>query len=101
MRMKNPSHPGRLVADELEYLGLSVAKAAQGLGITRQQLYRIIRGESGISPDVALRLEQAIGSTADHWLRMQSSYDLAQIRLKGAEPKLGKLEAKASPAEAA
>jgi addiction module HigA family antidote len=99
--MKNPSHPGRLVADELDYLGLSVAEAARGLGITRQQLYRIIRGESGISADVALRLEQAIGSTADHWLRMQSSYDLAQIRLKGAEPKLKKLVPSDPPAKAA
>ena len=82
MRMKNPSHPGAIVKDSIEHLGLSVANAAKGLGITRQQLYRIIRGESGISPDVALRLEQAIGSTADHWLRMQVSYDLAQARLR-------------------
>ena len=80
MPMKNPPHPGRIVAGEIEFLGLSVAKAARGIGITRQQLYRIIRGESGISPDVALRLEQAIGSTADLWLRLQSSYDLAQAR---------------------
>lgn len=80
MRMKNPAHPGAIVKDALDHLGLSVAEAARGLGITRQQLYRIIKGESGISPDVALRLEQAIGSTADHWLRMQLSYDLAQAR---------------------
>lgn len=82
MPMKNPSHPGRIIKGELDFLGLSVAEAAKGLGITRQQLYRVIRGESGISPDVALRLEQAIGSTADHWLRMQMSYDLAQARLR-------------------
>ncbi len=80
MRMKNPAHPGGIIKDAIEFLGLSVAEAARGLGITRQQLYRIIKGESGISPDVALRLEQAIGSTADHWLRMQLSYDLAQAR---------------------
>jgi addiction module HigA family antidote len=94
--MKNPSHPGRLVADELEFLGLSVAEAAKGLGITRQQLYRIIRGESGISPDVAVRLEQAIGSTADHWLRMQASYDLAQARQTA--PKIKKFEPKSEAA---
>ena len=82
MPMKNPPHPGRIIKGELDFLGLSVAEAARGLGITRQQLYRVIRGESGISPDVALRLEQAIGSTADHWLRMQMSYDLAQARLR-------------------
>ena len=92
--MKNPSHPGRLVKDELDFLGLSVAEAARGLGITRQQLYRVIKGESGISPDVALRLEQAIGSTADHWLRMQMSYDLAQARERA--PQIKKFEPKAA-----
>ena len=80
MPMKDPPHPGLLVKDEIEFLSLSVAKAADGLGITRQQLYRIIRGQSGISPDVALRLEQAIGSTAEAWLGMQKAYDLAQAR---------------------
>lgn len=94
MRMKNPSHPGALIKDSIDYLGLSVAEAARGLGITRQQLYRIIRGESGISPDVALRLEQAIGSTADHWLRMQASYDLARARQN--PPVIKKLEPKAA-----
>lgn len=94
MRMKNPSHPGALIKDSIGYLGLSVAEAARGLGITRQQLYRIIRGESGISPDVAIRLEQAIGSTADHWLRMQLSYDLAQARKTAPKVKrlVGKLD---------
>lgn len=92
MRMKNPVHPGRIVKGEIEFLELSVAEAAKGLGITRQQLYRIIRGESGISPDVALRLEQAIGGTADHWLRMQASLDLAQARSKA--PKVRKFASK-------
>jgi addiction module HigA family antidote len=92
MPMRNHPHPGHLIRDEIDALGLSVAEAARGLGITRQQLYRILRGQSGISPEVALRLEQAIGSTADHWLRMQASYDLALAR-PGA-PKLKKLEPK-------
>ncbi|MDP1731938.1 MAG: HigA family addiction module antitoxin [Devosia sp.] len=94
MRMKTPSHPGAIVKDSVEYLGLSVAEAARGLGITRQQLYRIIRSESGISPDVALRLEQAVGSTADHWLRMQASYDLARARQN--PPVIKKFEPKAA-----
>jgi addiction module HigA family antidote len=96
MRMKNPAHPGRIVRASIEELGFSVAAAARGLGITRQQLYRIIRGESGISADVAIRLEQAIGSTADHWLRMQASYDLAQARRKA--PAVEKFEAKSEAA---
>lgn len=100
MRMKNPAHPGRIIKGEIEYLGLSVAECARGLGITRQQLYRIIRGESGISPDVALRLEQAIGSTAELWLRLQIAYDLAQARLKK-QPKIKRFDLPEPEAEAA
>ena|ERR1700730_9235277 len=80
MRMKNPPHPGRLVKENIEELGLSVAKAADGLGVTRQQLYKVINCESAISPEMAVRLEKAMGSTADAWLRMQAAYDLAQVR---------------------
>ncbi len=82
MPMKNPPHPGRLVKDEIEALGLSVAKAAEGLGVTRQQLYRVINGECGISPEMAVRLEKGIGSSADAWLRMQMTFDLAQVRAR-------------------
>lgn len=81
--MRNPPHPGRLVKDELEGAGLSVAVAAKELGVTRQQLYKVLKCESAISPEMAVRLEQGIGSTADAWLRMQAAYDLAQIRRDG------------------
>ena len=64
MPVKNPPHPGAGLKEDIEALGLSVAEAATGLGVTRQQLYRVIRGQSGISPEMALRLEKAIGGTA-------------------------------------
>src|ERR1700687_6137799 len=80
MAMKNPAHPGALVRDDIEELELTVAEAAIGLGITRQQLYRVIRGESGISPEMAVRLEKALGGSAETWLRMQVNHDLARIR---------------------
>ena len=80
MRMKSPAHPGLLVKDNLDDLGLSVASAAAGLGVTRQQLHRVISGQSAITPDMALRLEAALGGEADFWLRMQAAYDLAQSR---------------------
>lgn len=80
MPMKTPPHPGRLVRNEIEELGLTIAEAANGLGVSRQQLHRVIKGECAISPEMAVRLEKAIGSTADAWLRMQTNYDLAQIR---------------------
>ncbi len=92
--MKNPPHPGAGLKDDIEALGLSIAEAATGLGVTRQQLYRVIRGQSGISPEMALRLEKAIGGTADGWLRMQLNYDLAQLRARGGSIKLKRLEPK-------
>jgi addiction module HigA family antidote len=80
MPMKNPPHPGRLVKDEIEALGLSVAKASKGLGVTRQQLYRVMNGECAISPEMAVRLEAGLGSSATAWLQMQMNYDLAALR---------------------
>jgi addiction module HigA family antidote len=80
MEMKNPIHPGALVAECLDDLGVSVAEAAKALGITRQQLHNVIAARSSVSPEMAIRFEKAFGSTADTWLRMQVNYDLAQVR---------------------
>ena len=85
MPMRNPPHPGIGLGHDLVELGLSVAKAAQGLGITRQQLYRVIRGESGISAEMAIRLEKAVGGRAEGWLKLQMAYDLSQVRLREPE----------------
>jgi antitoxin HigA-1 len=80
MEMKNPPHPGELIGDTLDELGVSISAAAKGLGITRQQLHNLIAGRSGITPEMAVKLEKALGSTADTWLKMQMHYDLAQVR---------------------
>jgi addiction module HigA family antidote len=94
MPMKNPPHPGRLIKDEIEALGLSVAQAAAGLGVTRQQLYRVISGECSISPEMAVRLEGGIGSSAEAWLKMQMAYDLSQIQQRAAAMNVKKLKPK-------
>jgi addiction module HigA family antidote len=78
--MKNPAHPGSLIRDNIEELSLSVADAARGLGVTRQQLYKVIKGESAVTPEMAVRLEKAFGGSADAWLRMQMNFDLARAR---------------------
>ena len=80
MAMRNPPHPGGLVRDNIDDLGLSVAAAAKGLGVTRQQLYNVIAGKSVITPEMAVRLEKAFGGSADIWLRMQINHDLALVR---------------------
>ena len=83
MLMKNPPHPGRSVKNAcLEPLNLTVTEGAKALGVTRQALSSLINGNSGMSPDMAIRLEMAFGSTADAWLQMQAAYDLAQARKK-------------------
>ena len=81
MAMKNPPHPGRSVKDAcLEPLGLTVTEAARILGVARHTLSRVLNGQAGISPEMAIRLEKAGWSSAEHWLRLQLAYGLSQAR---------------------
>ena len=81
MVMKNPPHPGRSIKDAcLDPLGLTVTEGARVLDVARHTLSRLINAQAGISPDMAIRLEKAFGSSADVWLRMQAAYDLVQAR---------------------
>ncbi len=82
MAMKNPPHPG--VSIHEGWLGdkLSVTEAAKKLGIARVTLSRLLNGQSGISPEMALKLEAVGWSNADFWMRRQAAYDLAQARLQ-------------------
>jgi antitoxin HigA-1 len=84
MPMKNPPHPGKILKGEIDELGYSISQTADLFGVTRQQLHRVVKGESSISAEMALRIEAVIGGSADLWLRMQVAYDLAQLRLKTA-----------------
>src|ERR687895_243825 len=80
-----PIHPGELVREEvLPALGLSVSETARRLGISRQQLHRILACTHPITPEMALRLGRLAGNGPGLWLRMQQAYDLwhAEQRLK-------------------
>ncbi|ETD73054.1 XRE family transcriptional regulator [Pelistega indica] len=80
-RMYDPPHPGLLLKEYLE--NLTVTEVAKGLGVTRSALSRIVNGKTGISPEMALRLEEAFGATkAETWLKMQLDYDLWQAEQK-------------------
>ena len=84
MTMKNPPHPGETVRyDCLEPLGLTVTEGAKALGVTRQALNNLVNGKSGISPEMAIRLSKAFGSSPETWLKMQLDYGLAQARQRG------------------
>jgi addiction module HigA family antidote len=61
-----------------EPLGLSVTAAAKQLGVSRKQLSDVLNGHSGISPEMAIRLDKAFGGGAETWYRLQAAYDLAQ-----------------------
>ena len=81
MPMKNPPHPGHCIKDAcLDPLGLSVTEGAKVLGVARHTVSRVVNGQAGISPEMAIRLEKAGWSNADHWMRVQAAYDLAQAR---------------------
>lgn len=82
MPMKNPNHPGDLIRDCLDELGVSVTDAASALGVTRAALSRLINRRAGVSAEMAIRLEKAIGSTAGFWLRLQLNHDLAQVQAR-------------------
>ena len=89
MPMKNPPHPGRSIRHGcIEPLGLTVTEAASRLGVTRQQLTRVIQGQSGISPEMAIRLEKMGWSTARAWMATQAAYDLAQAQKKAGQIKV-------------
>ena len=75
--MHNPPHPGEILREDvIAALGLSVTEAAERLAMSRVALSRVLNGKAGISPDLAVRLEQAGASTAQAWVAMQANYDL-------------------------
>ena len=81
--MNNPPHPGLSIRhDCLEPLGLSVTDAAAHLGVSRKHLSDVINGRSGISAEMAVRLDKAFGGGAAAWYQLQAAYDLAQVLKK-------------------
>ncbi len=89
MPMKNPPHPGKSIKWEcLESLRLSVTQAAKILGVSRPMLSKIINERASITPDMAIRLSKAFGSTPETWLNMQLNYDIAQARKKASKIKV-------------
>ena len=77
MRMHNPPHPGEIIKVLcLEPLGVTVTHAAEALGVSRKTLSAILNGRAGISPEMAVRLSIAFGTSAESWLNQQTQYDL-------------------------
>jgi addiction module HigA family antidote len=91
MRMKNPPHPGQLVKhDCLDPLELTVTRGAEILGVSRLTLSNLIHGKNGVTPEMAIRLSKAFGSSPEVWLGMQLDYDLARAQKKAGKIKVKK-----------
>ncbi len=94
MAMHNPPHPGGIVRRQcVGPLGLSIAGAAEHLGVARQSLSELVNERSGVSVDMAIRLSKAFGSTPETWLGMQMAYDLLQARSRIDDIKVDRIEA--------
>lgn len=85
MAMRSPPHPGEIVRDSMEAENWTVTEFARRLGVARGALSRLLNARAGISPSMALALERLGWSDAEHWMRIQASYDLAQARLVAAQ----------------
>ena len=79
--MQNPPHLGELIRESMDDAGWNVTETAARLGCERGTLSRLLNGKAGVSANMALALEDVGWGTAEHWMRMQSSYELAQARL--------------------
>ncbi len=78
--MLNPPHLGELIRESMDEVGWTVTETATHLGCERGTLSRLLNGRTGVSANMALALEEIGWGTADHWMRMQASYELGQAR---------------------
>jgi addiction module HigA family antidote len=77
---KDPIHPGEILADELEYIGMTAAMLAERIGVPKNRIYSIINEERSITADTAIRLGIFFQQTPDFWLNLQKSYELDVAR---------------------
>lgn len=91
--MFDPAHPGEILKEEiLADAGLSVAKAAEILGVGRPALSAVLNGRASLSPEMALRFEKAFGVSMELMLKVQLQYDIAKARKEGKGIKVQKWE---------
>ncbi len=83
--MLNPPHLGELIRESMEEVGWNVTETAERLRCERGTLSRLLNGKAGVSTNMALALEAIGWGTAEHWMRMQASYEVAQARRERTE----------------
>ena len=83
--MLNPPHLGELIRESMEEVGWNVTETAERLGCERETLSRLLNGKAGVSTNIAQALETIGWGTAEHWMRMQASYEVAEARRERTE----------------
>jgi addiction module HigA family antidote len=95
--MHNPMHPGEFINEVyLTPYGVSGRELAEKLDVAASTLTRILKGTSGVSPEMALRLSKTLGSSPETWLQMQQNYDLWHARRNLNLKRVTKLKLKAA-----
>ena len=77
-----PVHPGEILADEMEELGLSANALAAALGVPTNRITAVLKGQRGVTADTALRLSRYFGATPQLWLNLQKTYELRTAELE-------------------
>ena len=77
-----PVHPGEILREELEELGMSAKAIARELGVPQNRISDILRGRRGITADTALRLARYLNTTPQVWLNLQKAYELRVAELE-------------------
>ncbi len=99
MKMHNPPHPGEIIKGLwLDPMGVSITKAAKAMGVSRKTLSKIINKQGRVTPEMAIRLSLALGSSPESWLGHQTAYDLWQAEQRRIEPPVMPLFATAAAA---
>src|ERR1700739_2667545 len=79
-----PVHPGAVLREDiLREMKLSITKAAENLKVSRKQLCEVVNETASVSAEMAVRLEDAFGVTAEFWLDMQKAYDIWKVKQSG------------------
>ncbi len=77
MRNLPPVHPGEILREDyIKERNLTVTEVAKGLGVARANLSAIVNERAGISPELAVKLSEAFGNTAQFWVNLQKNYEL-------------------------
>ncbi len=77
---RTPIHPGEILEDELEEIGLTAKKLADVIEVPPNRLYQLLAGKRSITADTALRLGRYFGMSADFWMNLQTAYELDLAR---------------------